>query len=255
MAGGARQPGRSVTSRVLAVLGAFDADHAELPLTAVAERSGLPLSTAHRLVAELTAWGALTRTAGGSYRVGLRLWELGQLAPGSWRELAHPWLQELSAATRENVHLAVCDGTEVLYVEKVHGRRAVPIASRVGGRLPLHTTGVGKVLLAWRGAEFVHTYLARELERPTPYALTEPGRLHRELEEVRRRGWASTAEEMTLGSCSLAVPVRRGGGASGRVVAAVGVVVAASRTQELPRLLPALLRTAEGIGRGVAGGA
>ena len=253
MAGGAREQGRSVASRVLAVLGAFDADHPELLLTAVAERSGLPLSTAHRLVGELTAWGALTRTGRGAYRVGLRLWELGQLAPGGWRELAHPWLQELSAATRENVHLAVCDGVEALYVDKVHGRRAVPIASRVGGRLPLHTTGVGKALLAHRPEGFVRAYLERELERPTPYSVTEPGRLHRELEEVRRRGWASTSEEMTLGSCSLGVPVRAGGRPGARVVAAVGLVVGTAQAHELPRLLPALLRTAEGIGREAGG--
>ena len=78
------------------------------------------------------------------------------------------------AGTGENVHLAVRDGVEVLYVDKVYGRRAVPIVSRTGGRLPMHPTGVGKALLAHEPDWFVHSYLARELERPTPHTIAGP---------------------------------------------------------------------------------
>ncbi|MEV4088536.1 IclR family transcriptional regulator [Nonomuraea fuscirosea] len=181
MSGGSREPGRSVTSKVLAILGAFDAAHPQLTLTELAARSGVPLSTAHRLVAELEEWRALGRTPDGRLRVGQRLWELGQLAPNRLRELAHPWLQELFGSTGENVHLAIRDGVEVLFVDKVHGRRAVPIVSRIGARLPMHPTGVGKALLAYEPDWFVTSYLARALERPTPRTITEPGRLAREL--------------------------------------------------------------------------
>lgn len=243
MSGGAREKGRSVTSKVLAILGAFDAARPQLTLTELAERSGVPLSTTHRLVGELEAWRALSRAPDGRLRVGPRLWELGQLAPDRLREQAHPWLQELFGSTGENVHLAVRDGLEVLYVDKVYGRRAVPIVSRVGGRLPMHPTGVGKALLAYEPDWFVRAYLERALERPTPHTITEPGRLARELAAVRAQGYALTSEEMTLGSCSAAVPVL----VDGRPVAALGIVLASRRARELPRLVEPLRQAAAGV--------
>nr|WP_055505684.1 IclR family transcriptional regulator [Nonomuraea pusilla] len=248
MAGGSREPGRTVTSKVLAILAAFDSAHPQLTLTEVARRSGVPLSTVHRLVGELEEWQALSRAPDGRLRVGLRLWELGQLAPGRLQDLAHPWLQEVFASTGENVHLAVRDGMEVLYVDKVYGRRAVPIVSRTGARLPMHPTGVGKALLAHETEWFVKAYLARELERPTRHTVTEPGRLARELAAVRAQGYATTFEEMTLGSCSAAAPVL----VDGRPVAALGIVLASRRARELPRLVDPIMeasaRIAEAIG-------
>ncbi|MFD1545756.1 IclR family transcriptional regulator [Nonomuraea guangzhouensis] len=251
MAGGSREAGRTVTSKVLAILGAFDAGHPQLTLTDLARRSGVPLSTVHRLVGELEEWQALSRAPDGRLRIGLRLWELGQLAPAKLQDLAHPWLQELFASTGENVHLAVRDGLEVLYVDKVAGRRAVPIVSRTGGRLPMHPTGVGKALLAFEPDWFVRSYLDRVLERPTPHTITEPGRLARELATVRAQGYALTYEEMTLGSCSAAAPILVGG----RPIAALGIVLAARRARELPRLVEPLLNAANGIGRACAAAA
>jgi DNA-binding IclR family transcriptional regulator len=248
MAGGSREAGRTVTSKVLAILGAFDSGHPQLTLTELAGRSGVPLSTVHRLVGELEEWQALSRAPDGRLRVGLRLWELGQLAPSRLQDLAHPWLQELFASTGENVHLAVRDGMEVLYVDKVAGRRAVPIVSRTGGRLPMHPTGVGKALLAFEPDWFVRSYLARQLERPTPHTITEPGRLARELATVRAQGYALTYEEMTLGSCSAAAPVL----VDGRAMAALGIVLASRRARELPRLVEPLLKVADQIGRAFA---
>ena len=150
MAGRSSSPGTTVTSRALALLGAFDEQHRRLTLTDLASRSGLPLPTAHRLVAELVAWGALARTADGSYVVGRRLWDLGLLAPvqTGLRQLASPFLHDLYGATLATVHLAVRDGVEVLYVDRLAGHASVPVVSRIGSRLPLHATGVGKVLLA-----------------------------------------------------------------------------------------------------------
>lgn len=246
MSGGSREPGRTVTSRVLAILQSFDATHQCQSLSEIARRSGLALSTTHRLVAELEDHDALVRDPSGGYRIGVRLWEIGQLAPGRLRDVAHPWLQELFDSTRENVHLAVRDGVEVLYVDKVYGRRAVPIVSRVGGRLPMHTTGVGKVLLAHAPAWFVRSYLERPLERPTPYAVTEPGRLRKELRAVRRRGYAVTKEEMTLGSCSLAAPVMD---PNDEVIGALGIVLSSRRAAELPALVAPLQATTRRISR------
>jgi DNA-binding IclR family transcriptional regulator len=238
----------SVTRRALAVLDAFDAEHPALPLSELARRAGLPLSTAHRLVADLTAWGALERSSDGSYVVGRRLWDLGLLAPVSrqLRETALPFLQDLSAATGENAHLAVREGTSALYVERIAGRSAVRIVSRSGSRLPLHATGVGKVLLAHAEPEVVDDVLSR-LRRITPFTVVDPQVLRRQLLDVRRRGWALTGEEMSLGTASVAVPVTDG---SGALVAALGVVAASSR-RDLPRLVPALQVAARGVARSV----
>ncbi|GII84740.1 hypothetical protein Ssi03_27300 [Sphaerisporangium siamense] len=245
MAGGSREPGRSVTSRVLAILRAFDGDHLGLTLSEISRRSGVALTTTHRLVGELEASQALTRAQDGRYRIGLRLWEIGHLAAGRLPEIAHPWLQEVYATTGENVHLAVRDGLDVLYVDKVHGRRAVPIVSRTGTRLPMHPTGVGKALLAHEAGWFITSYLERRLERPTPHTIIEPGRLARELASVRSQGYAFTYEEMSLGSCSAAAPII----VDGRPIAALGIVLASRRARELPHMVDPLRASAAQIAR------
>jgi DNA-binding IclR family transcriptional regulator len=250
VAGNARDAGQSVTARALAVLAAFDAAHARLTLSDVARRTGLPLTTVHRLTRELEAWRALERDADGLYRIGLRLWEIGLLAPvaSRLREVALPFMQDLYEATRENIHLAVQDGFDALYVEKLTGHRSVPIVSRTGGRLPMHATGVGKALLAFGGEAFIEYYCQRPLERPTRYTIVERGRLLRELAVTRERGYATTSEEMTLGSYSIAMPILD---ESGVVAAALGVVVRSVRAD--PAKLVSPLRTAvQGIERRLA---
>ena len=255
MAGGAAQRGRSVTSRALAVLDAFDASAPRLSLSEIAERSGTPLTTAHRLLAELTGWGALSRRPDGRYEIGRKLWDLGLLAPVQLelRQVAAPFLLDVHTATRDTVHLAVRDGLSALYVERISGRESVPVVSQVGSRLPLHATGVGKVLLAAAPDEVVAEALTAPA-RPTRHTVVDPGRLRRELAEVRRRGWARTAEEMSLGTLSVAVPVRveRAGGTV--VAAALGIVVPSHR-RDLPRLVPVLEVAARGIGRALTRGA
>ncbi len=251
MAGNARVQGVSVASRVLAVLAAFDASHQRLTLTEIARRADLPLATAHRLVAEVVAWGGLRRCDDGGYEIGRRLWDIGILAAvqRDLREVALPYLQDLHAATGETVHLAVRDDLSALYVERIVARRSAQVLSRTGTRLPLHATAVGKVLLAHAPADVVRAALAAP-RRVTAHTITEPGRLGRELAECRRRGWARTAQEMTLGAWSLAVPIRTGRGETehGDVVAALGVVVARP-SRDLARLVPVVTVAASGIGR------
>jgi DNA-binding IclR family transcriptional regulator len=246
VAGGTSEPGRPVTARALDLLGAFDTAHRRMTLTELANRAGLPIATAHRLVAELVGWGALARRHDGAYEVGHRLWTLGLLAPvqGELREVAAPFLQDLYAATGDTVHLAVRDGNRALYVERLSGNASVPVVSQVGGVLPLHATGVGKVLLAHAPPDVVRQVLG-SLTRETRHSVVQPGRMVRQLSEVRRRGYARTVEEMTLGACSVAVPVHD---ADGAVVAAVGVVAPSVR-RDLVRLVPALQVAAHGITR------
>lgn len=238
-------PGVTVTSRVLSILGSFDAGHRSLTLTEIAERAELTLPTAHRLVGELAAWGALRRASHGRYVIGRRLWDLGLLAPvqTDLRDVAAPFLQDLYGATLATVHLAVRDGTVALYLERVSGNASVPVVSKVGSRLPLHSTGVGKVLLAYAPAAVREEILAAPLQRFTPYTIIQPSRLARQLQRVRQDGYATTTEEMTLGACSIAIPVR----VTGHTVASLGIVVPDLRSRK--RLVPAMQVAAQGITR------
>jgi len=171
---------------------------------------------------------------------------VGLLAPlhRELREVALPLMHDIHTATGVVVHLAVREDTAALYVERMVGSGSVPVLSRMGARLPLHATAVGKVLLTEAPAEILDRVLVR-LTRVTPHTVVEPGRLHRQLAQVRRRGYATTAEEMTVGSCSVAVPVRS---ADGPPIAALGVVTASNRPQT-SRLLPLLLVAAASLGR------
>ncbi|MEE4024891.1 IclR family transcriptional regulator [Gordonia sp. PKS22-38] len=250
MAGNTSRPGQSVAARTLEVLGAFDRTHRALTLTEIAERAELPVPTVHRLVRELETWGALTRRPDTRYVIGRRLWDLGLLAPiqSGIREIAAPFLQDLYAATFATVHLAVRDGVEVLYLDRLSGRASVPVVSRVGSRLPLHCTGVGKVLLAHSPDE-VRREAMGDLRAMTPHTIVAPGVLDRQLRQIRQQGYATTTEEMTLGACSIAVPIRRGD----EVVAALGVVVP-SLGRNRATLVAAAQVAAQGVGRTLGGG-
>lgn len=242
-----RPPTRSASDRLLAVLGAFDRGSPALTLVEISRRADLPLATAHRLVAALAGWGALERDESGVYHIGLRLWELGALAPRglALREAAMPFLEDLYESTHENVHLAVRDGLEVLYIERISGRSAVGVLSHVGARWPLHATGVGLVLLAHGAAALQEEVCGRELASFTPHTVTDPARLRRMLAEVRRTGCAVSDRQITDDALSVAAPVR---GPRGDVVAAVSVVVHVDQAKT-SALVPVVRLAGLGISR------
>jgi DNA-binding IclR family transcriptional regulator len=190
--------------------------------------------------------GFLVRGQDKRYRIGTRLWSIAQLAPVSeqLRERALPTLARLYEETGENITLAVLDRGQALYVDRLVGERSVPIMSRSGGHLPLHTTGVGKVLLAYQPKESIDKYLNRPLERPTPYSIADPVKLAQELVEVRANGYSVTRQEMTAGAGSVAVPIVR----KGRAIAAVGVVAHLARL-DVSRLVATLQLAATSIAK------
>ncbi|EGD43215.1 regulatory protein [Nocardioidaceae bacterium Broad-1] len=245
MAGNSRQAGTSVTSRALAILSAFDEQHRAMSLSDIATRADLPLATTHRLLGELFRWGALERLPSGDYVIGRKIWDIGHLAPTETglRQVAEPFLHDLYGATLATVHLAVREGTEVVYLDRLRGNQSVPVVSKVGGRLPMHATGVGKVLLAHAPAEVQEAVLGA-LTRITPYTITQPGALRRQLRQVLDKGYATTHEEMSLGACSIAVPIHR----RDEVVASLGLVVPTLKGSE-QRLYGALRVAAQSIGR------
>jgi DNA-binding IclR family transcriptional regulator len=239
--------GRSVTSKVLGLLEAFTPATPALTLSELARRSGVSLPTAHRRVAELLEWGALERGADGRYRIGLRLWEVASLAPRGLglREHAMPFLEDLYEVTHENVQLAVREDLEVVFVERIAGRDAVRVLTRVGGRFAMHATGVGLVLLAHAPAEVQEEVLAGPLRSYTEETITDPRRLRRLLAEVRRRGYAVSSRQVTMDAVSIAAPIF---GPQRTVVASVSLVVQADTAR--PRTLaPVVQAAARGISR------
>lgn len=233
--------------RLLAVLAAFDHAHPALTLTEISRRAGLTLTTTHRLVAALAAWGALERDESGAYHIGLRLWGLGSLAPRGpvLREAALPFLEDLFEATHENVQLAVRDHAEVVYIERIAGRSAVGVRTQVGARWPLHATGVGLVLLAHSPPGFQDAYLSGPLAAFTDSTMTDPAVLRRVLAEVRRSGCAVSSRQITDDALSIAAPVR---GGHGDVIASVSVVVHAEGARP-SALIPAVRLAGYGISR------
>src|SRR5690606_2444646 len=145
----------TAAGKVLAVLGSFGRDRPGQTLTQIAQQTGLALSTTHRIVGELAAWGALERTADGDWHIGLWLWELGTSSPRAQllREVALPFMQDLYEGTHEDVQLAVREGTELVFVERIACHHSVDLMARVAARYPLAGTGMGRLLLAFSPAE------------------------------------------------------------------------------------------------------
>lgn len=243
MSGGAADS-RSVAEKLFAIADAF-VGRESLSLSDIAARARLPLSTAHRLVAEWVSWGGLVRGDDGRYRVGMRLWQLGVRQPTALRlrRIAMPYLEDLLEATGEHVHLAVRDGLGAVYLERLSGPGAVSAISDVGSRLPLHATGVGLVLLAHAPTEVFDEVLAAKPRKYLPNTLVEERELRRRMAEIRSFGISTSVEELTRGAFSIAAAVRD---ATGEVVAAVSVIAHVERAGE-PQFALGVRMAARGI--------
>lgn len=216
--------GESVLSKHLRVLGTFEAAVPFLTLTEISDRAGLAPSTAHRIVAELEHEGLLERLPDRTYRLGIRLWELACRTPGALglRELARPYLQAVHARVRQHVQLAVLSGTEVLFLDRLSVRDAVVNATLIGGRIPVHASSSGLVMLAHAGPAVLEEVLSKPMHRFTPHSITTERELRAMLRRVRADGWAVTDGHIHEESRGIAVPVY---GAHNDVIAAIGLVV------------------------------
>jgi DNA-binding IclR family transcriptional regulator len=239
----AQAPRPNAAGRLLAVLDAFGPRSRALSLSDISRRSGLSLSTTHRLVHELLSWGALERDQNGCYSIGLRLLELAALAPRGLdlREAAFPVLDDLHHRTRGNVHLAVLDGLEVVYVEVIRACATHPTCGKTGDRWPWHATGTGLVLIAFADREVQEQALRRPLKRFTPLTVTDPAELRRKLAQVRQSGFAVAEGSITVQDLVVGVPVHD---PFGGMTAAISVVVEAARAR--PQALASLLTEASG---------
>jgi IclR family acetate operon transcriptional repressor len=236
---------KSVLSKIMRVLAAFDEGHPRRTLSELSRVSQIPKTTVHRIVHELVDWGVLVRT-GNFYWIGLRLLEVGSLSFGyQVRDVAMPFLRDLQAVTGETVHLAVLDGTDVVYLDKVYGRSPVRMPSRTGGRVPAACTAVGKALLAFSPPERQEQVLRRGLVAMTPYTVTDPVAFRAELADIARRGVALDRQEVQLGLVCAGVPIQV---RPGSAAAAISVSGPANRL-DLDRITTGLQATGMAISR------
>lgn len=221
--------GDSVIDRVVRVLDTFTTDRITQTASEIGRRAELPSSTAHRLVEDLVASGVLERDEDHRVRLGMRLWELALRGSTALRlrQVALPHMEAVQSAIREHTQLAVLEQEEALFIERLSHPTAGANITRIAGRLPLHASSSGLVLLAHAGPELRERVLTSPLRAVSPSTVTDARRLRRVLSETRKTGVAVSPGAIETVSTGVAVPIRE----SGTVVAALSVV--------LPRETPA----------------
>ncbi len=230
----------------------FSRTDRELGVSELSRRLGLATSTVHRMLATLAAERLLERGSGrGSYRLGMAVYDLGaNVGPHlDLHEAAMPVMATLRHSTGETVQLAVLDGLEAVYIDRLESPYTVRIFARVGTRLPAATTSTGKVLLAALDREELEARLRSwRPQRHTPFSIIDPGTLRTRLAEVAARGWAENREESRVGVVSVGAPVRA---ADGEVIAALSVAAPTDRagTAQRERLRAAVVDAAAVISR------
>ena len=213
----------SSVANSLRLIKAFSEDEYEIGISELAKRLGLAKSTVHRLASTLLEEGMLEQNPGdGKYHLGLALFELGTMVRRKmdFTVEARPFLRTLMEKTGETVHLAILDHDSILYIITHESKQALRMGSKVGTRAPVHSTAVGKVLLASQPEDEIERILARGLPQSTPHTIAEAKALRRELAAVRAQNYAVDDEESEIGLRAIAAPIRT---YSGEVVAAISI--------------------------------
>ncbi len=213
----------SSVANSLRLIKAFSEDEYEIGISELAKRLGLAKSTVHRLASTLLEEGMLEQNpADGKYHPGLALFELGAMVRRKmdFTMEARPFLRTLMEKTGETVHLGILDRDSILYIITHESKQALRMGSKVGTRVPVHSTAVGKTLLAFQPEEEIDRIIARGLPASTPNTIVDAKALRRELAAVRARNYAVDDEESEIGLRSIAAPIRI---YSGSVVAAISI--------------------------------
>ena len=226
-------PTIQVLERAFALLDLLAAQPEPVALKDISERSGLHPSTAHRILNDLTIGRYVDRPHAGSYRLGMRLLELGNLVKARLdvRDAAIPPMRELHKFTHQPVNLSMRQGDEIVYVERTYSERSgMQVVRAIGGRAPLHLTSVGKLFLAHDDLPRVRAYALRTgLTGHTRNSITDIARLERELAAVRANACARDDEELELGVRCMAAGIFDD---QGRLVAGLSVSAPADRLEE-----------------------
>jgi len=229
----ATSPTIQVLERAFALLDMLAAHQDPVSLKQISEQTGLHPSTAHRILNDLTIGRYVDRPQAGSYRLGMRLLELGNLVKARLdvREAALAPMRELHKLTHQPVNLSMRQGDEIVYVERAYSERSgMQVVRAIGGRAPLHLTSVGKLFLAHEDPQRVRAYATRTgLAGHTRNSITELGRLERELATVRASTVARDDEELELGVRCVAAGIFDD---QGKLVAGLSVSAPADRLED-----------------------
>jgi DNA-binding IclR family transcriptional regulator len=227
------KPTIQVLERTFALLDLLAASDEALSLKVISERSGLHPSTAHRILNDLTIGRFVERPQAGTYRLGMRLLELGNAVKERLdvREAALAPMRELHKLTHQAVNLSLRQADEIVYIERAYSERSgMQVVRAVGGRAPLHLTSVGKLFLAHDDPARVRAYAARTgLAGHTRNSITELGRLERALSQVRATGIARDDEELEVGVRCIAAAIHDD---QGRLLAGLSISAPSDRLDE-----------------------
>lgn len=240
------KPTVQVIERMFSLLEILAAREEAVSLKEISEKSGLHPSTAHRILNDLATGRFVDRPVVGSYRLGMRLLELGNLVKArlSVRDAALVPMRELHKLTQQPVNLSIRQGDEIIYVERAYSERSgMQVVRAIGGRAPLHLTSVGKLFLASDDPQRLRTYATRTgLPGHTRNSITQLAALERELSKARQYGIARDNEELELGVRCMAAGIYDD---QGRLVAGLSISAPADRLDE--NWLPKLQATAHEI--------
>lgn len=235
-----------VIERMMSLLDVLADSPEPASLKILAQTTGLHPSTAHRILAAMTATRLVERQDAGTYQLGIRLLELGNIVKSriNIREIALPFMQQLHERIGEAINLGIRHDDEIIYAERTSsGRSLVRVVYLVGGRAPLHLTSVGKLFLAADTPENVRAYAKRTgLPGKTPHSLTSLTALEKELDKIRRHDLAFDNEEAEIGLRCVAAPLR-----NDEVIIVAGLSVSAPTDRHSPEWVAQVKETAEQI--------
>ena len=204
-----------------------------MSLKEISEKTKLHPSTAHRILNDLAIGRYVQRADVGSYRLGLRLLELGNAVKErlNVRDAALEPMRELHRVIEQSVNLSLCQGDEIVYIERAYSERSgMQVVRAIGGHAPLHLTSVGKLFLATQDPQQLHAYALRtQLKGNTKNSLSEFAQLEQDLVRVRERGVARDNEELELGVKCMACGIYDD---QGQLVAGLSISAPADRLDE-----------------------
>ena len=244
-------PTVQVIERMFTLIDVLASREEAMPLKEISEKAGLHPSTAHRILNDLVSGRFVDRPHAGSYRLGMRLLELGNLVKGrlNVRDAALGPMRELHKLIQQPVNLSIRQGDEIIYIERAYSERSgMQVVRAIGGRAPLHLTSVGKLFLAADEPQRIRAYATRTgLQGHTKNSITQLETLERELSKVRQYGQANDNEELELGVRCMASGVYDD---QGKLIAGLSISAPSGRLEEdwLPKLKDTAQRISETLG-------
>jgi IclR family transcriptional regulator, KDG regulon repressor len=241
----------SSVGTAIQLLKAFSEEQVDIGISDLSRRLGVAKSTVHRLAATLAAEGLLEQDRDTEkYRLGIALFRLGALVRRRMdiSSQGRPYLYELREKTNETVHLAILDGTEIMYIYNLESTQAIRMRSDLGVRKPAYCTAEGQAILAFQPQAIVDAVIAQGLSPRTPQTITDPAKLIKALAVVRQRGCAIEDEESEIGMRGISAPIRND---AGEVVAAVGLAGPVTRLSKkaIAAFIPHVIETADLVSR------